>query len=508
MSLTSYTYSRGFKSGEFHHAVLSISGTVHTLYLDGSAVVVNSSAGDIFANNSSITTTTIGANNLLQNAFRGIIGDFQVYNYAISSRQVSNLYVNRNLVVHYTFDTFVNNLIPNYAILTYDASFVGNAALISPGFIGTSALSIANTGETASQYVLSKRSFNLNSATGLTISCWVNADITGNVNKIMRIFDISPRIFDISPSAGIRGISVDFSGTNMIYSSYNKISRVIDTLSTTAYNNIVYSGTGPALQAGAFGCKLLLFSAINLPIIQIKKGTSGTPTDFYAPIDGTTKLTTITGIGIVDFLGGETGYVTIWYDQTGNGHHATAAGTTLPTFNTTSSVVDFGLTGYFSLPDNSYPTGNSNYTYIYKQGVSYITNPSVTKIVFSGGTSKRHIVLNRSDNLFNNIWTGTGGNNYTELVGGVLGNVNNVIVITYGGGSNNNTIPSGVLMYRNNTFEPTTHGGTATRNQDATTNYLGNGNPPGTDTYKSTMPYFYWMPYSLQDSDRAILVNT
>ena len=235
-SLTTATYNPSFKSGEFHHAVLSISGTVHTLYLDGSAVAVNAGAGDIFANYSAITTTTFGCNNLLQNAFRGLIGDVRIYNYAISSTKVSNLYINRNLVVHYPFDTSVNRLTPNYAILTYDASFVGNAALVTPGYIGTSALSITNTGTTASQYVLANPSFNLNSANGLTISCWVNVDITGNANKIMRIFDI-PIPYDI------KGLSVDFSGTNMIYSSYKRYTREIDKLSTIAYNNIVYSYT-------------------------------------------------------------------------------------------------------------------------------------------------------------------------------------------------------------------------------------------------------------------------
>jgi len=217
MSLTtSYPYPRGFQSGEFHHAVLSISGTSHTLYLDGSIVATNPNAGNIFANNASITKTIIGANNnLFQNAFQGMIDDVRVYNYEISSTQVSKLYVNRNLVVHYLFDTSVNILTPNYATLTYDASFVGNSKLISPGFIGTSALSItnsfSNTGIKASQYVISNPSFNLNAATGLTISCWINTDISRNTNNIMRIFDIPY-------SSGTKGLGVDILGTNMLYS--------------------------------------------------------------------------------------------------------------------------------------------------------------------------------------------------------------------------------------------------------------------------------------------------
>jgi hypothetical protein len=125
----------------------------------------------------------------------------------------------------------------------------------------------------------------------------------------------------------------------------------IDNLSTTAYNTIIYKGT--TLQSGAYGIKLLN-SKYTGPSIQIKAGTGGTPTDFYSALDGTSTLSTISGTSVTSFLGVNIGYVTKWYDQTGNGHHATAQGTALPTFDTTNSVVDFGSTGYFSLDNNSF----------------------------------------------------------------------------------------------------------------------------------------------------------
>jgi len=260
MSLTTiYPYSPGFQSGQFHHAVLSISGTSHTLYLDGSIVATNTNAANIFTNNASITNTIIGANQLFQNAFQGMIDDVRVYNYAISSTKVSNLYVNRNLVIHYPFDTSVNRLTPNYATLVYDASFVGNAALISPGFIGTSALSItnSNTGGAASQYVISSPYYplNLNSATGLTISCWINTDISRNTNNIMRIFDIPY-------SSGIKGISVDISGSSMLYSSYvfNNLNSLVlywpfDTNmneSINGYTATLYGTTSPTISNSVY----------------------------------------------------------------------------------------------------------------------------------------------------------------------------------------------------------------------------------------------------------------
>jgi hypothetical protein len=208
---TAYPYSAGFKSGEFHHIALSISGTTHTLYLDGSAVITNVVA-NIFDTFTQISNTVIGANSSLAQAFRGIIGDVRIYNYTITANKVSSLYFNRNLVVHYPFDTVVNSFTPNYGTMQYDASFIGQASLTT-GFIGTNALSLTNsTTENASQYIKSSPKWKLNSSTGLTISCWVNTTVTAS-NGTMRIFDIPL-------SDGIKGLSVDISGSDKIYSSY------------------------------------------------------------------------------------------------------------------------------------------------------------------------------------------------------------------------------------------------------------------------------------------------
>ena len=214
VTTNTYTYVTGFKQGQFNHAVLSISGTVHTLYLDGVQVIQNTNAGNIFATYSTITNTTIGCLTDKTQAFRGFIGDFKVYNRAITSTEVSNLYLNRNLVISYPFDVSVNNLTPNNALLAYDASFVGTVGITTNSLIGTGALSLTNTaGANATSYIASSlgTSIPLNSSTGLTISCWVNTLSLTN-NSIMCLFDI--------PSAtGTKGLSVDICGNNYIYST-------------------------------------------------------------------------------------------------------------------------------------------------------------------------------------------------------------------------------------------------------------------------------------------------
>ena len=219
MSTITSSYIPGFKSGEFHHAVLSISGGIHKLYLDGN-LVQQSTLTNPFTTMTSVTQTFIGANPALNNSFRGFIGDVRVYNKVITATQVSNLYMNRNLIAYYPFDTSVNYLIPNYATLQYDARMVGGS-LVS-GLVGTSALQLTNsTTGNASQYLsATPTNFYLNPTTGLTISCWVNFDSTANTNKIMRIFDIPYTL-------GKKGLGVDISGTNMIYSDYTPLNLVL-----------------------------------------------------------------------------------------------------------------------------------------------------------------------------------------------------------------------------------------------------------------------------------------
>jgi len=242
---TPYTYSAGFQSGQFHHVVISVSGTSHTLYLDGVQVAQNQSAGNMFEFYQTITNTVIGAQTTLNQAFQGTIGDVRMYNYVIPQNTVANLYRDRNLVIHYPFDTLVNSLIPNYATLVYDASMVGGATTISSSAVGTAALSLTNTANTAAtQYVKTTpgipnssgsgiaNPWNLSASTGLTISCWFN--VNGVSNRIQRIFDIPL-------SVGTKGLAVDISGTNMMYSVWNSPPISLDVINSyTDINNVAF----------------------------------------------------------------------------------------------------------------------------------------------------------------------------------------------------------------------------------------------------------------------------
>lgn len=96
MSLTGYnpsnTISTAFSSGSYRHVALSISGTTHTLYLDGSAVAVNSNAGNIFSiYNSAIENLYIGCAGDLSYGYTGIIDDFKIWNRVLSKTEINNI---------------------------------------------------------------------------------------------------------------------------------------------------------------------------------------------------------------------------------------------------------------------------------------------------------------------------------------------------------------------------------------------------------------------------------
>jgi hypothetical protein len=355
------------------------------------------------------------------------------------------------------------------------------------------------TGSAIKSYVTSSSGFSTSATNGLSVSLWFKASGVASTRM---------RLFDLCTSLGNQGISVDINGTNQILAgngyyippiitttSVQAALGPIDNLSTAARTAMVYNGT--KLQAGAYGIALL-YSQYTGPSIQIKNGSSGTPTDFYPALDGTSTLKTSSGTSLTSFLSGAIAYVTKWYDQTGNANHATAAGTTLPTLDTTSNVVDFGSTGYFTLLDGSYPTGNSPYTYVFKQG----SVPSgIICVVFKGGSgiNNNNGYLNyftRNDNYLVHQWSGGS----LEKGSTASGTANSVIVCTYLEGT---SFPS---VYKDNVNIQMNTRNNGSRIQDATQNYLGSSD--GIFPYKSTMPYFYWLPYQLDSSERDILGNT
>jgi len=105
MSLTGYnpaTLSTYFSSGSYRHVALCISGSIHTLYLDGSAVAVNTNTGNIFSiYTSAIQNLYIGCAGDLSYGFTGIIDDFKIWNRALPVGDIKTIYYEGNSISSY-----------------------------------------------------------------------------------------------------------------------------------------------------------------------------------------------------------------------------------------------------------------------------------------------------------------------------------------------------------------------------------------------------------------------
>ena len=219
-NINSYTYTPGFTQGQYHNAILCISGNVQSLYLDGILVGSTSTANNILSYYPNINQILLGCAGDKSNGFTGYLDDFRMYNYAFNSSQVSTLYSNRNIIAYYPFDSSLNaTTTANHSTLTYDATLVGGNAVITTSDktykYGNGALSLTNTaGNASTAYVNSTCGFSNTTNNNLSISLWFQTSAISG--RTMRLIDLSPEV-------GSQGIFIDISGTNGINTLYNKI---------------------------------------------------------------------------------------------------------------------------------------------------------------------------------------------------------------------------------------------------------------------------------------------
>ena len=413
-----------------------------------------------------------------------------------------------SLVLYYPLDTSANInggfTTPNFAsrLPVYDASLAGSSMITyNPGTFITSLgdLSLNNTmgsqlvAQTASgNYVVCNNTVALNISGGFSISLWFSC--SGQLNT-------RGTLFALPYNKTGNGFEIDVSGTNMIYTGYNvPIPSPIDSLSASAKTAMLYSGTRK--QAGAYGVRLLN-SNYTGPIMQIKAGTSGTPTNFFGDVNG--NLSTASSTSLTTFLGGQTAYITKWYDQTGNSNDATAVNT--PIFNNTTKTVDFS-SGYFSLLDSSFPLGNSPYTYIFTPN-NYTLTTNKAMIVYSGGPHNSQCgdcagMLSYANYSYANLWFNSSWltTYQTDTLRGTK------IADCYDG-----TNASGRSFYFNNQIETNSRVDQINdlpRTQTGQNCYLGyiNFYDSFNLNYNGTLQFFYWAPVQLSQNDLTILCNT
>lgn len=128
--------------------------------------------------------------------------------------------------------------------------------------------------------------------------------------------------------------------------------------------------------------------------MTIRRSSDSSQLDFYADANGNLgDALNGTGGSLTTWLGdGNTGYVTKWYDQSGNSKHATQTNTLYqPAVNQSNKYVDFqnSSNSYLELADSSLPTGSTAYTITWRQG----TLNSSPCIVFWQGAQNQYNAL-------------------------------------------------------------------------------------------------------------------
>jgi len=273
----------------------------------------------------------------------------------------------------------------------------------------------------------------------------------------------------------------------------------IDSLSATTKAAML--GTGKS--AGAYGTRVL-YSGYTGPVMNIKRSSDNAIQDFYSDASGNLGTAFLgKGTSFATWLAAAGGtpnaIVMTWYDQTGNGNHGTGVNT--PIYNTSTKTVSFA-SGYFSIPNYAFPTGNSAYTYVFTPN----NQTGASQNIFYGGSianGLNQVIINLTGEAsFFNGWygakitsndTGAGFLNGTKLA------------VSYDGTTSTTDARK---LYYNNVLRTNVLVQAGTRNQYHTPNALGQAPAGSGNNYTGTLQFFYWSPINMNLSDITILCDT
>lgn len=240
--------------------------------------------------------------------------------------------------------------------------------------------------------------------------------------------------------------------------------------------------------------------------VNIRRGLDNATSDFYADIQG--NLNTAinnTGTTLSNWLQGTIGYVTIWYDQSGNGNNATQATNGLQPVispfsnypaNDVNWLVDSQTSGTqrMLIPSGTVPisTTNAPYSFVFRHQA---WNNTVGGILGAGtgATSQANAVRAGSDGSvgYYNYWYGndfTLGSNAQRVAG-------NQVIITYNGSTQ-----TGYINTTQITSVTHTGGTTAAGQQYLFSDTVGN-------YMNGQVYYFYIFNISIPDIDRLKLMT-
>jgi hypothetical protein len=204
------------------------------------------------------------------------------------------------------------------------------------------------------------------------------------------------------------------------------------------------------------------------PLTTYSSGTTvmlltvpATTSDFYADRLGNLLTAPVTGQSLSDWLGGSTGSVATWYDQSGNGNHATqGTPANRPVINVATSPYSLFFSGNGSISGQSLQTSSLSFTPGAaggKIGVEYIVGNNTGGCVLGAGSSARKwwLASTSAASTTNELTQG----NFPATVGGGEGYSMCSTAITSAKTTvvyNSTASGSGQLYYINRTSQTTT----------------------------------------------------
>ena len=167
------------------------------------------------------------------------------------------------------------------------------------------------------------------------------------------------------------------------------------------------AGAAASSLTAAYGTFQLMSWYVG-PIFQARRSSDNALANFYAHADGSFWTTTDTsGQQLTNWLNGMTAYCQTWYDQSGNGRHATQASASLqPIIDYASTSMDFTAnagSAYFNLKSGTVPEVVA-YTVTVNHDV--INNPTGGWLGGGVATSNQANNFRRSSSQYVNYWWG------------------------------------------------------------------------------------------------------
>ena len=371
---------------------------------------------------------------------------YQWYSNSVSSNTGGTLIVGANNDV-YTPSIAVNGTLYYYVVVSGSSGTV-TSNLSGPIIVSAAASPVITTQpSTAAQSLL-----NCQGGTPLTVAA-SGTGITYQWYKSNSNINMGG-----NPVGGASSSSLPLVGANKGTSYYYAIATSSDGCVTysapsgpiTTYIALDKVGVASNISPAAAYSLRLLSSCYNGKAIRVRRSNDNATMDIGFTAQGDLDTTSLKS-----FIGSNSGYVTVWYDQSGNAQNATQASEqnqpriisngVLDLYGERPSIAALG-NNYFNLPNGTVPVGNSNYSINFP--IRITGDPGNFGIIGSGdygGGNRVNAIRTDGNGQMMNYWWGN--DLYSQVL--PLKNSNRIMTYQYDNTSGRKFYDAGSLINEN-----------------------------------------------------------